>query len=400
MGLAGRSAVDKVLTLRGGPELVASWAQLGSIIELVAGVALAGVGTGISVMVAQSARLDHQQSLLRESLRLGLAVSVPAMLAIAAVSACFPEALAGSGVSRALLVSSAVIGCFAVVPGMVNGYWLGQQRRDRMLALSIAAAVLPLLAAVGAPQSGVLAALAVSQALPALAVVFVIGASSSTPGASPQWEQNRRTLRRYVTPGVVIGVLTPASMLAARSIVSSVMSWHDAGLLQSLWRVSDWVASVAGGIMAVYFLPRLSAAHGTPRFALELRRTALMTIAPAAVALAMLFALQRPVFALLYDASFRMSDTTVALFFAGSLARIASWVPFFALYAMRRTRAVTAGEFLSLPLFAALLGVFQDGLTLERASALWLLAYLAYWLFNRTMVKRARIHEPHGGRAD
>src|SRR5690242_12973093 len=51
VGLAGRSGVDKVLTLRGGPELVAFWAQLGSIIEVVAGVALAGVGTGISVLV-------------------------------------------------------------------------------------------------------------------------------------------------------------------------------------------------------------------------------------------------------------------------------------------------------------------------------------------------------------
>lgn len=389
-----------MLTLRGGPELVASWAQLGSIIELVAGVALAGVGTGISVMVAQSSRLDHQQRLLRESLRLGLAVSVPVMLAIAAVSVYFPEMLAGSGVSCALLASSAVIGCFAVVPGMVNGYWLGQQRRDRMLALAIAVALLPLLAALGAPQSSVLAAVAVSQALPALAVVFVIGAKSGASDASREWEQKRRTLRRFVTPGVVIGVLTPASMLAARSIVSSAMSWHDAGLLQALLRVSDWVASVAGGIMAVYFLPRLSAAHGTPKFASELKRTAWMTAAPAAVALSMLFAFQRPVFALLYDESFRMSDATVALFFAGSLTRIASWVPFFGLYAMRRTGVVAAGEFLSVPLFAALLGTFQEGLTHERASALWLLAYLAYWLFNRTMVKRARIHEPHGGRTD
>jgi len=77
--------VDKVLTLRGGAELVAFWAQLGSVVELVAGVALAGVGTGISVLVAQAGAPDRQRELLGESLKLGLAVSAPVMFAVAAV---------------------------------------------------------------------------------------------------------------------------------------------------------------------------------------------------------------------------------------------------------------------------------------------------------------------------
>src|SRR5499427_4045121 len=94
-GLAGRSAVDKVLTLRGGPELVAYWAQLGSIIELVAGVALAGVGTGISVLVAQASGLERQRGILGESLRLGLVVSAPVMVVVVAVAFAFPEAVRG-----------------------------------------------------------------------------------------------------------------------------------------------------------------------------------------------------------------------------------------------------------------------------------------------------------------
>jgi len=56
--LAGRSIVDKILALRGGAELVALWAQLSSVIEMIAGVALAGVGAGLSVLVAQTSRPD------------------------------------------------------------------------------------------------------------------------------------------------------------------------------------------------------------------------------------------------------------------------------------------------------------------------------------------------------
>ena len=378
--------MDKVLTLRGGPELVAFWAQLGSVIELVAGVALAGVGTGISVLVAQAGRPDRQQALLRESLRLGLAAAAPAMLAVATVSAGFPENVAGGVFSQTLVALAAASGCVAVIPGMVNGYWLGQQRRDLMLALAVATAVLPLAAAIGAPQPAILGALAVSQAMPALAAAWVVGPKSRGDPA-PEAGHDRRLLRSYMAPGLVIGVLTPLSMVAARGIVSGEMSWHEAGLLQSLWRVSDWVASVASGVMSVYFLPRLAAAWGTPQFAAVLRRTALATILPSGVAFALLFAFQREVFALFYDESFRMSDHAVALFFAGGLVRIASWVPLYALYAMRRTTPITIGEFLSMPLFAALLALFSQGLSLERASAIWLASYLAYGLFNVWMVR-------------
>jgi len=374
-----------VLTLRGGPELVAYWAQLGSVIELVAGVALAGVGTGISVLVAQADGLDRRRGILRESLRLGLLVSAPVMLAVAAVSLAFPEHVA-PGLSGPLIALAAVVGCMAVVPGMLNGYWLGQQRRDLMLALAVGSAAVQLVAAVAAPQRQVLVVLTLALAVPALAAIFFLG----SPGRGTSAEEaGRSPLRRYILPGVTIGVLTPLGAVAARDIVSAAMSWHEVGLLQALWRVSDWVGNVAAGVMAVHFLPRLAASHGTPRFAHELRRAATATILPSTAALAVIGALHRPVFALLYDESFQMTDATVALFFAGTLARIASWLPLYALYAMRRTGPLVVGEFLSMPLFAALLAAYPGPLSLEAAGALWLAAYAGYGLFNLWAVRRA-----------
>jgi O-antigen/teichoic acid export membrane protein len=375
-----------VLTLRGGLELVAFWAQLGSVIELVAGVALAGVGTGISVLVAQAGRPDRQRAFLHESLGLGLAVSAPVMLAVAAVSFAFPGKLAGDGLSPPLVALAAAVGCIAVVAGMLNGYWLGQQRRDLMLALATGSAAVQLAAAFAAPQACVLAALAIAQAVPALAAIFIF--RSAKPRVPPEKDHDRALLRRYILPGLVIGALTPIATVVVRDIVSTQMSWQEVGLLQALWRVSDWVASVAAGVMAVHFLPRLAAAHRTPRFAAELKRAALVTILPSAIALAVLAAFQRPVFALLYDEGFRMSDQAVVLFFAGSLVRIASWLPLYALYAMRLARPLVIGEFLSMPLFAVLLAAVPR-LTLESAGALWLASYLGYGLFNLWAVRRA-----------
>ena len=72
-GLLGRSAVDKVLALRGGGEAVALWAQLSSVVDLVAGIALAGIGGGLTVLVAQAAEPERRRDLLRQALAIGLA---------------------------------------------------------------------------------------------------------------------------------------------------------------------------------------------------------------------------------------------------------------------------------------------------------------------------------------
>ena len=383
-GLAGRSAVDKVLTLRGGPELVAFWAQLGSVIDLVAGVALAGVGTGISVLVAQAAQPGRQRELLHESIRLGLIVSAPVMLAVVALSLAFPGKAAGEGLSKALVALAAAVGCLSIVSGMLNGCWLGQQRRDLMLALAAGSSLALVIAALAAPREHLLAVLALAQGAPALAAALIL--LGSGPRASAP--SDRGPLKRYLLPGLTIGLLTPLASVAVRDIFASEMSWHDVGLLQALWRVSDWVGNVAAGVMAVFFLPRLSAASGTPRFAVELRRAALFTVFPAGAALALLALFQRPVIALLYDASFAVSNAAGALFFAGTFARIASWLPLYALYAMRRTRPLVIGEFLSMPLFAALLAAYPRQLTMEAAGALWLAAYSGYGLFNLWAVRR------------
>jgi O-antigen/teichoic acid export membrane protein len=382
-GLAGRSAIDKVLALRGGAELVALWAQLSSIIELVAGVALAGVGTGLAVYVARTGNPGRQRDLLREALRMGLAAALPVAVAVALAACFFAAAMAGGKLSPLVLALAAAAGWLAVIPGLINGYWLGQQRRPYMLALALGSAATALAVAILAPAHLVLQLLAISQAAPAL-IIFVLRPSA----AKPRFRARSHPLRRYVIPGLAIGILSPASLLVARSTVGEWLSWHEAGVLQSLWRISDWICGFAAGILSVYFLPRFAAARASPLMAHELRRAAVWILLPSMIAFALLFLAHRPLLAALYDPAFQASDRAVALVFAGSVVRIASWIPLFALYAMRRTTAITIGEFFSLPLFAALLIALGNRVSLESAGALWLIAYSAYCAFNFWALRR------------
>jgi hypothetical protein len=292
-------------------------------------------------------------------------------------------------VSGALLVFATLVGAISVVPGMVGSYWLGQQRRDLMLGFAVVIAVLPVAAAFAAPPAWLLASVTAATALPA-AVLALVPRARGASGDDTESAKDRRALLRYVSVGLSIGILSPGSTLIVRGIVGESVSWESAGHLQALWRASDWVAAIAGGVLSVYFLPRLSSAWGSERFFSEVQRSAIATVLPSAIALLLLFTALDEVLVLLYDDAFRLSATAAGLFFGGTLLRIAAWVPLFALFAMRRTLSITLGEFLSLPLFALLLALCADGLTLERAGALWLASYAAFATFNTWAMLRGR----------
>ncbi|HEU4442140.1 MAG TPA: hypothetical protein VFR83_08980 [Burkholderiales bacterium] len=383
IGLAGRSAIDKILALRGGAELVALWAQLSSVIEMIAGVALAGVGAGLSVLVAQTARPERQQLFLRRALFLGLAASLPVAIAAGALGLGFADLLGGDAISARGVALAAAAGWIAVIHGLVNSYWLGQQRRDLMLRLAAGSAAISLAAALFAPRAFVTELIVLSQAAPALVLLLV----PHSAGAAAREEDH--ALQRYVLPGLVVGILSPASMLVARSMVGETLSWHDSGVLQALWRISDWVCGLAAGVLAVLYLPRFAAAYPSPGLGPVVREAALTVLLPSAALFVLLFAFHRPLLAVLYVPGFEATPAAVALLFAGSLARIASWIALFALYAAVRTRAIALGELLSLPLFAALVVLAGDTLTLESVGVFWLVAFLAYTAFNGWAVRRA-----------
>ncbi|TAK88237.1 MAG: hypothetical protein EPO20_02075 [Betaproteobacteria bacterium] len=356
--------------------MVALWAQLYSVIELVAGVAMSGIGAGLSVLVAQ-APPARRAELLDEALRLGLGVAFPVAAALAAAAWIHPL-----GISPAAMALACAAGWLAIAGGLLNSYWLGQEHRGRMLALAAGSAAVSLAAAAAAPASLLLETLTVAHAAPVLLLLVV------RPSLFGSRSTEYRVLRRYVLPGVAIGILSPASLLASRALVADALSWHDAGVLQALWRLSDWICAFAWGVLSVFYLPRLAAASPKNAVGAVAREAFAVVVLPATVLFVCMYIFYRPLLAALYDPSFAPSGTAVALVFAGSLARIASWVPLAALYATLGTRSIAAGELLSLPLFAALLAAAGSRLTLELAGAFWLAAFLVYGAFNSWAVRK------------
>ncbi|HET7197662.1 MAG TPA: hypothetical protein VFI86_03290, partial [Burkholderiales bacterium] len=194
-----------MLVLRGGGDLVALWAQLASLMDLVSGVAVAGLGTGLAVYAARTHSLERQRELLREALKIGLALALPFALLGIAAAFFFAGFLGGGRLPGALLALGAALGWIAVIPGLIASLWLGQQRRGLQLALAAGCALLGIAAASLAPAAQVLAWLAAAQALPA-ALLLLVG---SPAGSAARFRSRSHPLRRYVLPSLAIGILSP-----------------------------------------------------------------------------------------------------------------------------------------------------------------------------------------------
>ncbi len=388
IGLVGRALIDKLIALRGGPETVALWAQLQSIVDLVCGVVLAGIGTGLSVLVSQSETTEERIGLLNSAWRLGLAIALPFALALAVVGLFLSGWAGGERLAPPVIVVATGVGWLSVITGLTNAFWLGEQRRGPIFLLAAVTNGLVVIAGLLAPPSVMLQSmlLAILQPVVVLSSRFLKRGERSPPKV--RHSANDRALLRYLLPGLSIGIMSPLSWLFIRGFAAQAMSWQDVARMQALSRVSDWVTAVAAAALYLFLLPRFSKAVANGLLPHELRRTAARVLIPSAVALLSLALLQQRILPALYDDGFVVSPAAAMLFYAGDMLRIISWVFLYALYALRRTALIAAGEFLSLPLFALFLVLAGEGLTLESAGALWLLTYLTYAGFNAWAVLR------------
>lgn len=379
-GVAGRALIDKLLAAQGGAVAVAEWAQLSSFADIVAGVSLSGVGTALTVLAAGRDRMFWLKPALVVSMLLSLGMAAVGMSIIAALgTSLMPGA-------HWLAPAALAAGWLATAPGVLAAHFLGTGQPERATAVAALGFLLPVGLLLWAPFGDVVASLLAGQmAFGALVGVILAFALRSQPAVS---RAALKTLLHFVPAGLTIGIMSPAATAWARMEIANGMSWQAVGQWQAIWRTSDWVTVIASGLLQAFFLPRLGEKTDRPAFLMELRLAAKWTLLPAAAALGLLWLALPPVLALLYQADFGVERQDAMFFFLGDWVRVASWVALFGLFARRSAWAIAVGEFLSLPLFALLLSLLRPQY-LHEVGLLWLLAYLAYALFNMAALHRS-----------
>jgi hypothetical protein len=376
-GLAGRALIDKLLAVRGGVELVAHWAQISSLADTIAGVTLAGIGVGLTGLVALKS-LGDQRQLLGDGLRLGLLVSGACLAACALLIASGGLPLLPPAQSW-LALPALLAGWLTVAPGLLSFWLLGRGQPQRAMLLAAMLLVIPVVALALAAAGQELPTLLAAQTAVGLVLTVLILRKC---GSWASWQTREHELRPFIFAGLAIGIFSPLATAFARQRIGDAASWETAGAVQALWRSSEWITAIAAGLIQAHYLPRLAAARGAAAFRQELRASAMHVVVPALLGLGLLWLLLPQALALLYRADLPVTRLDALPFFIGDALRMASWIFLFGLFARGAGRAVTLGEFLSLPLFALLLWLLPDKMTLPMIGLCWILSYAAYGIFN------------------
>lgn len=385
--LAWRAVFDKLLALRGGPELIATWGQLQSVADLVAGVASAGIAPGVAVLAAQAASADERRGALAAGLRLGGGVALAALAGVC-VLLVLPFQTLTLNASAWVAAAAGLFGLVLAIQAVVLSYWSGLGRRKWLFGWSVLSGAVAIVSAWAAPAQGLLAGVIVANAVPALLLAASVFVWLRRDPAVPT-DTQRETLRRFIAPSVSIGIFSPIALIAARAVTADTMSVAQVGVMQGIWRSAEWMTHIAGTVMSVYFLQRFSAAPDRAALRAELRHARWVLLAPAAAGFALMGWGHSTLLAVLYDEHFVAGAWAVGAFYFGEWLRIGSWLYLYALYAQHATLSVAVGELLSLPLFALLVFLHGPGLDLDRAGLLYLAAFATYLLFNAWAVDRA-----------
>ncbi|MFO1114556.1 MAG: hypothetical protein U1E28_02665 [Beijerinckiaceae bacterium] len=355
LSLAARAVFDKLLALAPDWTLVAHWAQAQSLFDLTLAITATGVAQGVAVFAARKETDLH--GLVRDALVWSLVVSGAAALALLALGPAL-NALAGREIAPAGSIGALSIagGLAATGPAVFGALWQGRRERGKMAALFVAGLAPVALAASGLFGPPDVKALLIVQLVTQGALALGLATPHLAGRMSGFWQAARVSpLRRYLLAGISIGIMSPFSTLWSRAELAHQLSWEEAAQVQALWRASEWVNGIAGGLIGLVFLPRMAAATGRAEFLQEMWRTIRLLCLPAAVIYVVFWAAQGWIMPFLYSEKFLMGAAASALFLLGDAVRLASWVPLHGLFASERTTAIAVGEFLSLPLFALLL---------------------------------------------
>jgi O-antigen/teichoic acid export membrane protein len=386
-GPAYRALLDKLWVLYGGLETVGQWAQLQTISDLVAAPAFLGVGVGLTVLIAQR-RASERTALLMASYVLGMAFTLPAIIAILVFSAEIAQWMQLENQFQKKLILSASLGWLFIITSQLNSYWLGREQRGRVLLFTIAVST-PGLLILGYGSifnlnnlmeiflvCNIIISLACNIAL--IRYLWIWHRSSTE--SIKQFKLACKRLIRYLPAGFSIGLLTPLSGLAIRSTIAQNMDWEAVGTATAIWRASDWVLSIAQSVLYFYFLPKISKEVSSQNLMYSMRNMAVKILIPSFIALLLLLIFQNPILHVLYGDQLEAPREITALFWLGDFLRIVAAVFLMGLYTLHASKAIAIGELLSQPLFALLLFI-SIHLSLVDIGKYHLLTYLIYSIF-------------------
>jgi PST family polysaccharide transporter len=346
--------LNKVLAAAVGPAGYAVIGQLQNIMSMSTTFAAGALGQGVTKYTAEYAAVgdDHR--------KLALWRTAGALSLIASTVVAFGLAAFSAPIARQLLFGIAyqpVIFAFAasLVLMTLNGYILAilnGLKEVRLFVIASIAGSLVTAAVTGFAAyryglTGALLALATNQAVALLATLLLC------------WQQPwfrvddligrldvqaLRGLGGFALMAATTALTTPVAQIVIRRFLTGNFSLVEAGYWDAMTRLSTLGMLFATSTLSVYYLPRLSEAHGGRALEREVRAVAVVVVPVAVAGAIAVYLLRAPIIALLFDASFLPMQSLFRYQLVGDVLKVASWIYAYVMIGRAMTRSFIATE--------------------------------------------------------
>jgi len=356
-----RSLLDKLWMQSDGLSLVGQWAQFQTLADLIGAPVGVGIGIGLTILTAQTAP-PLQRFLFIASCVLGLLITLPLLI----LALIFHQDIAGWAQLPTIyyqeLIVAALGGWLSMVAIQMSAYLLGKEQHFKALLIMIVSN-LPVLLTLFIGGTLMLPnlihiTLLASVISGLIFSVWFFAAAFQILKSHPQSRVHLCSaalkLKKFIGAGFAIGILTPMSVMIARSAIASDLDWNSVGIATALWRVSDWVLCAAQAVLYFHFLPLLSKSAGD-QLQSRLTKVIVQVFIPSVLALFLLFIGRQKIFSLLYSNQLEIDWKVCLLFWSGDAMRILAIIFLMALYILHRTKTISVVELFSQPLLALLL---------------------------------------------
>lgn len=356
-----RAILDKLWMVSEGLPSIGYWAQFQTLSDLISAPVSAGIGVGLTILAGQTSPASEKALLIAGGL-LGLLITFPLLLIVLFLNREIGQYIELKSLHHHNLVLAALGGWLGTLTIQISAFFLGKKEHLKAL-LIIIASNLPILVTLyvgtalhinGLMEKTLIAAVICGLAVAIWFIFFVQQTICRSPSSKTQFKKAFHQLSNFIVVGFTIGIMTPLSMMIARSTIANHLDWNSVGISTALWRISDWILCIAQAVLFYHFLPLLCRL-GRYELIPHIKKLLFQVFIPALIAFFILFISRNNIFSYLYSDQLQINWQVCLLFWVGDIFRVLAIIFLLALYLLKKTSSISFVELFSQPLLALLL---------------------------------------------
>ena len=357
-----KAVIDKLLLLTNNLSIVGQWAQLQNLNDLISAPVATGSALGLTVYTSK-----YRNSFQPYILFISYVISLTSTFPILALSLIFPGKvsiwLGFDHFHSKQIILASVSGYLSISTILLSSLFIANKEIHKVLLLLItttAPLLVTIFIGVSLNTTNLISKALYSMILAGLAsnlflMIFYRRMQPNKPERKILKIILLRRLLHYVAPGFSIGILTPISVIAIRSLIAYHQNWYYSGVVTALFRISDSVLNTAFILLYFHFLPIISESSKDINIIRSIKEILAKIFIPSFLTLCLIIFFREEILGFFYSNTITPSLQICSYFWIGDSFRVLASIFLMTLYVLHATKTIAILDFFSQPLLAFIL---------------------------------------------